>query len=265
MNSQKRFLQAARDGEARVCSSRPRAPLPRHCALDPGIQDALAQAGDVAAVFDVVAHSVRKLGFERCAYGLRIGVPFTQQKTLMISNYDAQWSRRYREAGYLGIDPTVAHGVRSTTPLVWSNELFKCAPVLWSEARAFDLRVGWAQSCFDASSSVGMLSVARSHEALSHAEIRTREPFLRWLVSLAHPALSAAFRRSHCTGQPGLTGREIEVLRWMADGKTAEEAAVLLHISVNTINFHVKNVKEKLLAANKTSAVASAVALGLLH
>ncbi|MGJ7556727.1 autoinducer binding domain-containing protein [Variovorax sp. RB2P76] len=265
MKTQERFFDAVRESQARVCRPWPHAPVRPDAGLDLDIRAALAQAEGVADVFDVVAESVRKLGFEQCAYGLRIWVPFTQQKTLMISNYDPRWTRRYQDAGYLSIDPTVTHGVRSNAPLVWSNGLFKHTPKLWSEARAFDLRVGWAQSCFEAGGSVGMLTLARSHEALSRAELRTREPDLSWLVGIAHAALSAAFRKAHCAGHPGLTAREIEVLRWMADGKTAVEAAILLRISVNTVNFHIKNVKDKLQAANKTSAVASAVALGLLN
>lgn len=228
------------------------------------LRSALAQAEDAQAVFDVIAEMVRRLGFEHCAYGVRVRVPFTRQRTFLISNYDVRWQERYRAAGYLHTDPTVAHGIRTTAPLIWSRDFFRQTPQMWAEARSFDLCVGWAQSCCDASGSVGMLTLARSHEALSRAEIRTREPEYTWLVHLAHMALSAALRRANCAQPPNLSPREIEVLRWMADGKTAEEIALLLDISVHTVNFHVRNVKAKLQAANKTAAVASAIGLGLL-
>ncbi|WP_198083698.1 helix-turn-helix transcriptional regulator [Variovorax sp. E3] len=68
----------------------------------------------------------------------------------------------------------------------------------------------------------------------------------------------------HGVERPALTAREAEVLRWTADGKTCEEVALLLRISVNTVKFHVRNAVEKLSVANKTAAAANAVALGLL-
>jgi len=242
----------------------PRSMRRRLDVLGDDVRTALSQAEDLQSVFDVVAETVRRLGFESCAYGVRMRLPYSRQKFMLISNYDQRWQDRYREAGYLQIDPTVAHGVRSTAPLVWSRELFRSTPKLWAEARAFDLQVGWAQSSFDASGSVGMLSLARSSQKLTRAELRAHEPEFCWLANAAHMALSAALRRTHGEPPPELSAREIEILQWMADGKTSEEIALLLSISVNTVNFHAKNVRLKLRSANKTSAVASAAGLGLL-
>jgi LuxR family transcriptional regulator len=61
-----------------------------------------------------------------------------------------------------------------------------------------------------------------------------------------------------------LTDREIEVLRWTADGKTASEIADILNISERTANFHIANVITKLNAPNKTAAVIRAGLLGML-
>ena len=61
-----------------------------------------------------------------------------------------------------------------------------------------------------------------------------------------------------------LSPREIEVLKWTADGKTADDIAEILNVSRNTINFHIKNAVRKLQAANKTAAVVKAAVSGLL-
>ena len=55
-----------------------------------------------------------------------------------------------------------------------------------------------------------------------------------------------------------LTEREIDVLRWTADGKTSAEIAEIMCISERTVNFHVNNVVAKLGACNKTSAAVRA-------
>jgi len=58
-----------------------------------------------------------------------------------------------------------------------------------------------------------------------------------------------------------LTRRETEILQWTACGKTSEEIAQLLSLSVPTVNTHIRNICGKLNAVNKSHAVA----LALVH
>ena len=225
---------------------------------------ALGRAGDAGAMFDRIEQSARHLGFERCAYGLRQPLPFTNPKIFMVNNYDRRWRRRYMDAGYLSVDPTVLHGRRSHIPVVWSDDLFSQVPEMWEEARSFGLSVGWAQSCFDGNGAVGLLSLSRSHEKLTQAEIFAKEPHMRWLVNIAHTALSSVLAKDCWPMSSRLTAREVEILKWTADGKTSSEAADILRISTNTVNFHVKNAISKLRVANKAAAAARAAVLGLL-
>lgn len=139
----------------------------------------LTEVSEPSQVLEQISAAARCLGFEHCAYGLRVFVPFTRPETLMLSTYDERWNHRYIDAGYLEIDPTVLHGVRSRAPTVWSDELFRGAARMWDEARSFGLRVGWAQSVFEADARVGMLSLARSSEPLTAAEMRAKDPLLQ--------------------------------------------------------------------------------------
>jgi LuxR family transcriptional regulator, quorum-sensing system regulator SolR len=61
-----------------------------------------------------------------------------------------------------------------------------------------------------------------------------------------------------------LSKRELEVLRWTADGKTADEIAIALSISARTINFHLAQIMNVLDVPNKTAAVAKAIINGYL-
>ena len=45
---------------------------------------------------------------------------------------------------------------------------------------------------------------------------------------------------------PTLTGREREVLQLIDEGKTTKEIASCLHVSINTIDTHRRQVMEKL-------------------
>ncbi|RST50038.1 autoinducer binding domain-containing protein [Variovorax sp. MHTC-1] len=224
----------------------------------------LTEVSDVSEAFEQISLAARHLGFEHCAYGLRVPVPFTRPKTRMLSTYDEGWNRRYLDAGYLQVDPTVAHGVRSLQPVIWSDQVFRQTPQMWAEARSFGLRVGWAQSIFEADGRVGMLSLARSSEQLTDAEVLSHDPLLKWLVNTAHCALSHYLGESPLSELEPLTSRQVEVMRWTADGKSSEEVAAILGLSRPTVNFHIRNAIAKLRANNKNSAVARSSRLGLL-
>lgn len=77
-----------------------------------------------------------------------------------------------------------------------------------------------------------------------------------------HQAALASLRPTATGG--ALTVREIECLRLAAVGRTVADSASLLGITGRTVEFHLKNVTEKLQAANKIHAVAIAVSHGLV-
>lgn len=216
-------------------------------------------------IFTVLRTEALKLGFEYCTDGFRSPVPFTNPRTIMISDYPKAWCNRYNSAGYVNIDPTVLHAQMSQVPIVWRDSLFENTHDLWEEANAHGLVVGWAQSTLDRAGGGGMLTLARSAEPLSATELEAKELSMRRLADLAHAALSHVFRARALGDTPQkLSAREIEILRWHADGKTASEIGEILHISMETVKFHTKNAVTKLGAANKTAAVARAAALGFL-
>ena len=144
--------------------------------------------------------------------------------------------------------------------------MFEATPSLWEESQSAGLCFGWAQSSLDAVGVGGMLSLARSYDAVSPKELALQEVKMRWLVNISHLALSRLFVSELVKeSQPDLTLREVEVLKWTADGKSSNEIADLLSISENTVNFHIKNSVAKLRTANRTAAVVRAAMLGLLN
>jgi DNA-binding NarL/FixJ family response regulator len=64
--------------------------------------------------------------------------------------------------------------------------------------------------------------------------------------------------------QPGLTGRELEVLGLVANGNTSREIAEELYISENTVRNHVRNILDKLGMRSRFEAVSWAQREGLL-
>ena len=66
-------------------------------------------------------------------------------------------------------------------------------------------------------------------------------------------------------GQEDLTPRELEVLELIRDGNRNKQIADKLSISETTVNFHIKNIVDKLQANDRTHAVTIALRRGLLR
>ncbi len=236
--------------------------------MTPWLEDALQAllvAQTRAELSDSLAQIVRLLGFDNFAFGLRMPYPLTAPKSDTINNYPSHWQTRYADNNYLAIDPTVQHSLGSTVPLSWSEDLFASTPVLWEEARSFGLNHGWTQSYRDASGNIGMLGLARAAEKISTLELLEKSAQLSWLTQLAYASCSKQMLPALAqSARPKLTIREIEILRWTADGKTSSDISIILSISERTVNFHIHNVMAKLQAANKTAATVQAALMGLI-
>jgi DNA-binding response OmpR family regulator len=63
----------------------------------------------------------------------------------------------------------------------------------------------------------------------------------------------------------GLNDREIEVLTWVARGKTSAEIAKILSLTKRTVDFHTDNARTKLGAATRTEAVIKAASGRLIE
>ncbi|RML50845.1 LuxR family transcriptional regulator, partial [Pseudomonas syringae pv. maculicola] len=57
----------------------------------------------------------------------------------------------------------------------------------------------------------------------------------------------------------GLTLRELEVLQWARDGKTAWEISIIRDVSESTVKYHLKTIYSKLGVANRAQAVGEAL------
>jgi DNA-binding CsgD family transcriptional regulator len=55
-----------------------------------------------------------------------------------------------------------------------------------------------------------------------------------------------------------LNDREVEVLTWVARGKTSSEIAQIVGLTKRTVDFHIDNARSKLGAATRTEAVIKA-------
>ncbi len=118
---------------------------------------------------------------------------------------------------------------------------------LGDEVFAAEWAAGAALSLDDAIATAGLIN-----PALPLPSEKTRQPATRH----GEPPKSSS--------TAGLTAREIEVLRLLAEGKSSREIGDLLFISHRTATTHVTNIFGKLDVDNRAAAVAKGFQLGLL-
>jgi DNA-binding NarL/FixJ family response regulator len=80
-----------------------------------------------------------------------------------------------------------------------------------------------------------------------------------------HVPPEVAARLAEHLGEEDLTTRELEVLRLIRDGYRNKQIADRLSIAETTVNFHIKNLVDKLGANDRTHAVTIALRRGLLQ
>lgn len=99
--------------------------------------------------------------------------------------------------------------------------------------------------------------IAGMHD--EEAKERLQELSNRLLALSARPA-----RAPQPPASPGLTGREIEVLRHVARGLTNHETARAVGLTPNTVKTYLQSAARKLGAANRTQAVCLARDAGII-
>ena len=197
-----------------------------------------AQTTNMQEFTAVAIRALRELRFDFFAYGMCSVTPFMRPKTYMYSNYPEDWVQHYQAANYAAIDPTVKHSKCSSAPILWSNELFRGCPQLWSQANDSNLCHGLAQPSFNSQGRVGMLSLARKDNAISLQEFEALKPVTKAFAAAAHGKISELESDVRVFNtQVEFSERERDVLRWTADGKTSEEIGVIIGICTDTVNY----------------------------
>ncbi len=99
------------------------------------------------------------------------------------------------------------------------------------------------------------IKAAQLFEALEGME-RGEAPLSRRLATRLLDEFRSKEEPVSPEGGEELTAREWEVLHWVARGASNKEIAAALHISENTVKFHMKNILDKLHLRNRAQLAA---------
>jgi DNA-binding CsgD family transcriptional regulator len=228
------------------------------------------EATTAGELFDLLVRAAADLGFERLAYGAltsheTVDVPGRRGPALLL-NYPRDWQEHYFKCGYHLIDPVVTQTPALDRPYLWSDMVRKLdhgAPErrIFDEARDAGLKSGLSVPLHGPWGRVGVLSFASQFD---DAEPSPKINHLNLLASQFHVAFEELNDSLRARRTVQLSAREADCLRWTAEGKSAWDVGMILGISENTANFHVKNAMKKLNTSSRTVAVLKAIRLNLL-
>ena len=206
-----------------------------------------------------------RLGFDHAAY---VGTNPIDGSAHAYVNYPEAWKNHYRDSGFHRIDPTLAMASRSIAPLDWGrvrgHPNFRR---VFEEARDFGIgELGLTIPVRGPYGDVGMLSVTRDCAPSEWSRlVRSAIGELQSVAVHLHDAAMRSDAMSHVLRRPALSSREVEILQWVASGKSQQDVAEILGLAQRTVEVHLASGRDKLGALNTPQAAARAVALGLIR
>jgi LuxR family transcriptional activator of bioluminescence operon len=207
------------------------------------------------------------MGFEHFAYVLMLKSPSLKAQQYVINGFPLEWMQKYVSRNYFAVDPVIKHVSRSTLPILWSrDDSGDESGEFWEEARSYGLQTGLSFAVHDRPGVTGVFSLATDSPLdVQRQDLAALIGRAQLFASLLHQAVTTIALRELVPEEGAcLTARELECLKWAADGKTAWEIGRILGITERTAVFHMNNVMKKLGATNKIQAIVRAAVLKLL-
>jgi DNA-binding CsgD family transcriptional regulator len=90
------------------------------------------------------------------------------------------------------------------------------------------------------------------------------QAIIHYIVPYLSLALQNSLSHKTKTDFQNLSKSELEVLKWLKEGKSSWEISIILNRSERSVNFHINNILNKLDAANRAHAVAIGLAKKLI-
>ncbi|EPX78417.1 autoinducer binding domain-containing protein [Salipiger mucosus] len=183
-------------------------------------------------------------------------------------NYPDEWQTLYVDQGFQNRDPALLAASRSIAPVDWQRlrgeQSFKS---IFRAAHDFGIsEQGMTIPVRGPYGDMGMFSVTRDCPDEEWRLLKRK--VLGELQTAAvhlHDHVISSQALTRVLHHPALSKREIEILQWIAAGKTQQDVADILTISNRTVEVHLRSGRSKLGALTTSQAVGRAIGLGLIH
>lgn len=183
------------------------------------------------------------------------------------TTYPDAWKNHYMQNDLHLSDPTLHSAARSIAPVDWRRlERDSRFQRVFSQAHDFGLPdTGMTVPVRGPFGETGLFSITTSvtqeewhkikREIIGH--LQTAAVHMHDTVMKSEPLMNAL-------RFPSLSSREMEILQWVAIGKSQQDVGDILSISHRTVEVHLRSARTKLSALTTAQAVGRAVSMGLV-
>ena len=233
-----------------------------------GGYSAVLKARDRNEFRDEVVRFTQRLGFKTVSAMTVVEHGLGRSDIVVIDNTPASFVDTFGDPSVGRRDPVLRHCKRHTVPIIWDQATYveQGQGALWEHQAQFGYRTGIAMAMHLPDGKHFVLGVDRDQPLPEDTEElqRTVADLQLFAVHAQDAAMRILVPPELQPERPALTPRELEVLRWTMEGKTAWEVGAVLGISERTAVLHITNAMHKLGGVNKHQAVLKALRLGLI-
>jgi DNA-binding CsgD family transcriptional regulator len=227
------------------------------------------EAKDPSQFRSVVIRFAQQLGFEKVAALVAVDRPGMKPEFASVHNAPMGFEQGIQDMDMARRDPVMQHCRRNTMPIIWTQKTYLDSGAIdvWDVQAQFGYRSGIAMALHLPEGRHFTIGVERDQDLPISAPELTRmvadlQLFAVHAQDTAMRILVSEEAQPEC---PALSPRELEVLRWTMDGKTAKAIGSLLNVTERTVVAHLQNAMLKLNVNSKHVAVLKALRLGLIH
>lgn len=230
---------------------------------------AAAQAQTTDVFKGVVVRFAKRLGFDTVSAVVIVDRANGTTETACVDNTPAGYAHIFNNVAAGRRCPVTQHCKRHSLPIVWDQKTYLAANAMdrWEAQAPYGYRTGISMAMHLPLGRHFMVGIDRDQALPSNPVevmrmVADTQLFAACAVESAMNLLLPEAARG--VELPSLTPRELEILKWTLDGKTAHEAGDRLGIAERTVNMHARHAIKKLGCATKHQAVIKALRLGLI-
>lgn len=195
--------------------------------------------------------------------------PVEAEHAFQQSNYSEDWLKKYTAEKLHYVDPTFAHCITKSTPLIWSPEIFSARKQkeMYEEACGYGVKSGVTLPIHGAKGELGIVCFVSdiNPNKRFHLEAHHNLPELSCFRDFIFESSLQFIKPSRQIERAiPVTPRELECLKWGASGKSSWEIGHILNCTEATVNFHFSNIRRKFSTTSRQQAIVKAIRLGLI-
>ncbi len=212
------------------------------------------------SVSDAIAKIRTLLGLGHVTYHMAHNPDDRLDNPYVRTTYSPDWISFYLLNNLAAVDPVAKYGFKATEPFFWDQlPSTKESLEIFNHAAKFGIFLqGYSVPYTDPKGRRSLFSVtAKDNTRDWEDHIRKNAETIHQLAQDIHiKAISEIYGSSDTI--PQLAPREMECLRWCAEGKTYAEMAIILGLSEHTIRSYLKSVRLRLDCVSLAQAVSKA-------